>query len=64
MASGQLHNQPTDVQMTLLEKLNFQAVSRQIERDPVTERRARFRAGVPSSGWCWRRWQMVKPIRI
>ena len=32
--------------MTLLDKLNFQTVSRQIERDPVAERRARFRAGV------------------
>ncbi len=30
--------------MTLLDKLNFQTVSRQIERDPVAERRARFRA--------------------
>ena len=32
--------------MTLLDKLNFQTVSRQIERDPVAERRARFRAGI------------------
>ena len=32
--------------MTLLDKLNFQTVSRQIERDPITERRERFRAGV------------------
>lgn len=32
--------------MTSLDKLNFQTVSRQIERDPVTERRARFRAGI------------------
>lgn len=32
--------------MTILDKLNFQTVSRQIERDPVTERRARFRAGI------------------
>ena len=32
--------------MSLLDKLNFQTVSRQIERDPVTERRARFRAGI------------------
>jgi hypothetical protein len=32
--------------MNSLDKLNFQTVSRQIERDPVAERRARFRAGV------------------
>jgi hypothetical protein len=32
--------------MTLLDKLNFQTVSRQIQRDPVAERRARFRAGI------------------
>lgn len=32
--------------MSLLDKLNFQTVSREIERDPVAERRARFRAGV------------------
>ena len=32
--------------MSLLDKLNFQTVSRQIERDPVAERRARFRAGI------------------
>ena len=32
--------------MTLLDKLNFQTVSRQIERDPVAERRTRFRAGI------------------
>ncbi len=29
-----------------LEKLNFQTVSRQIERDPTAERCARFRAGI------------------
>ena len=32
--------------MIPLEKLNFQTVSRQIERDPTAERRARFRAGI------------------
>jgi hypothetical protein len=32
--------------MGLLDKLNFQTVSRQIERDPITERRERFRAGI------------------
>lgn len=32
--------------MNLLDKLNFQTVSRQIERDPAAERRARFRAGI------------------
>jgi hypothetical protein len=32
--------------MNSLDKLNFQTVSRQIERDPVAERRARFRAGI------------------
>jgi hypothetical protein len=32
--------------MSLLDKLNFQTVSREIERDPVAERRARFRAGI------------------
>jgi hypothetical protein len=32
--------------MTLLDKLNFQTVSRQIQRDPVAERRSRFRAGI------------------
>lgn len=32
--------------MTQLDKLNFQTVSRQIERDLVAERRARFCAGV------------------
>jgi hypothetical protein len=32
--------------MNSLDKLNFQTVSRQIERDPITERRARFRAGI------------------
>ena len=32
--------------MSSLDKLNFQTVSRQIERDPVAERRARFRAGI------------------
>ncbi len=32
--------------MALLDKLNFQTVLRQIERDPVAERRARFRAGI------------------
>ena len=32
--------------MTLLDKLNFQTVSRQIQRDPMAERRARFRAGI------------------
>jgi hypothetical protein len=32
--------------MSLLDKLNFQTVSRQIERDPITERRERFRAGI------------------
>lgn len=46
MALGQLHNQPEGVQLTQLDKLNFQTVSRQIERDLVAERRARFRAGI------------------
>jgi putative transposase len=32
--------------MTLPDKLNFQTVSRQIDRDPVAERPARFRAGI------------------
>ena len=32
--------------MSLLDKLNFQTVSRQIEREPITERRERFRAGI------------------
>ena len=32
--------------MTLLDKLNFQTVSRQIDRDPQAARRARFRAGI------------------
>ena len=32
--------------MTQLDKLNFQTVSRQIERDPIAERRARFRAAI------------------
>jgi hypothetical protein len=32
--------------MSLLDKLNFQTVSRQIQRDPVAERRAHFRAGI------------------
>lgn len=32
--------------MSLLDKLNFQSVSRLIERDPVAERRDRFRAGI------------------
>ena len=32
--------------MALLDKLNLLTVSRQIERDPVAERRARFRAGI------------------
>ena len=32
--------------MTSRDKLNFQTVSRQIERDPVAERRTRFRAGI------------------
>jgi hypothetical protein len=45
MASGELHNQPTGVQKTLPDKLNFQTVSRQIERGPVAECRAQFRAG-------------------
>lgn len=40
MALGQLHNQQKGVQMSLLDKLNFQTVSRQIER------RERFRAGI------------------
>ena len=31
--------------MMLLDKLNLQTVSRQIEHDPVAERRARFCAG-------------------
>jgi hypothetical protein len=34
------------MQMSLIDKLNFQTVSREIERDPVAERRARFRAGI------------------
>ena len=46
MALGPLHDQPTGVQMNSLDKLNFQTVSRQIERDPVAERRARLRAGI------------------
>lgn len=41
-----MHDQPKGVQMALLDKLNFQTVSRQIERDLVAERRARFRAGI------------------
>jgi hypothetical protein len=32
--------------MTLLDKLNVQTVSRQIQRDPAAERPARFRAGI------------------
>ena len=32
--------------MSLLDKLNFQTVSRQIQRDPVAERRAHLRAGI------------------
>ena len=32
--------------MSIIDKLNFQTVSRQIERDPVADRRARFRAGI------------------
>jgi hypothetical protein len=32
--------------MTSLDKLNFQTVSRQIDHDPLAERRARFRAGI------------------
>lgn len=32
--------------MSVLDKLNFQTVSRQMERDPINERRERFRAGI------------------
>ena len=32
--------------MTILDKLNFQTVSRRLQRDPVQDRRAKFRAAI------------------